>query len=93
METLRLFLQAVIFSIVIHVIYIGGSLVHGLSQTWNFVPDIENAYENVTVLQNEVSFGYVGSPMYLVFTFIVMALIGAAAIQLLKRIRLAKTSV
>ncbi|HHY73631.1 MAG TPA: hypothetical protein GX497_10500 [Bacillus bacterium] len=39
----------------------------------NYIPDIENASENMTVLQNEVAFGYVerGSVyIYLVLSFV-----------------------
>ena len=86
-------MQSVIFSIIIHVIYFGGSLIHGWIVTRNYVPDIKNAYENVIVLQNEVSFGYIISPVFLVISFIVVAMIGAVAIQLFKKVWIAKSGV
>lgn len=90
---MKLLIQSIIFSLAVHIIYFAGSLVHGWFITRYYVPDIENAHEKIVYLQNEVSFGYIISPIYLVFSFIVVALISAGFIQMLKKIRIAKRSV
>ncbi|QOY36777.1 hypothetical protein AWH56_003740 [Anaerobacillus isosaccharinicus] len=89
---MKLLLRSVIFSLLVHVIYIAGILIHGWYLTINYVPDIINEYENVTYLQNEVAFGYVIDiePIYFVISFLLVALLGAVLIDLFNRIRLRK---
>ncbi|WP_144555263.1 hypothetical protein [Bacillus sp. X1(2014)] len=72
---MKTIIQSLVISIVIHLIYIVGTLVVGYIKTKSYMPDIENKWENVETLQNEVAFGAVGSPLFFLFTFIVVALI------------------
>lgn len=72
---LKTIIQSLVISFVIHLIYIVGTVGVGYIKTRNYKPDIENKWENIETLQNEVSFGMVGSPLFFVFTFIGVALI------------------
>jgi L-asparagine transporter-like permease len=72
---MKTIIKTLIISFVIHFIYIVGVLVVGYLQTRNYKSDIENAWDNVGVLQNEVAFGVIGSPFILLYTFIGVALI------------------
>lgn len=67
---MKLFIQAAIASIAIHIIYFVGILLIGYIKTMNFTPDIEGSWESVHPLQNEVAFGMTGSPVFFLFTFL-----------------------
>jgi hypothetical protein len=67
---MKLFIQAAIGSIAIHVIYFVGILMIGYIKTMNYTPDIEGSWKSVDMLQNEVAFGMTGSPFFFLFTFI-----------------------
>lgn len=67
-------LQAIIFSIVIHVLIIGFPIAKGYVMTKYYNPSIANHYDNVHVLQNEVAFGIVynsGGAVLLILSFLV----------------------
>ncbi|RTR29171.1 hypothetical protein EKG37_15680 [Robertmurraya yapensis] len=68
-------IQSLIFSFVIHLIYIFGVLVVGYIKTRNYKPDISDRWVEVETLQSEVAFGVSSSPLYFIFTFIGLALI------------------
>ena len=72
---LKTIIQSLVISFAIHLIYIVGTMVVGYVKTRNYKPDIENNWENIKILQNEVAFGVVGSPLFFLFTFIGVALI------------------
>ncbi|MCM3117280.1 hypothetical protein M3610_18555 [Neobacillus sp. MER 74] len=72
---MKTIIQSLVISFVIHLIYIAGTLVVGYIKTRSYKPVIDNKWENIETLQNEVAFGAVGSPVYFLFTFIVVALI------------------
>ncbi len=72
---LKTIIQSLFISFVIHLIYIVGTIVVGYVQTRNYKPDIENEWENIELIQNEVAFGMVGSPLFFLFTFIGAAII------------------
>ena len=48
---MKLFIQAGIGSIVIHVIYFMGMLLIGYIKTMNYTPDIEGSWESITHLR------------------------------------------
>ncbi|MCM3745699.1 hypothetical protein M3193_16360 [Sporosarcina luteola] len=70
-------IQALLFSFLLHLIYIAGVLLTGSIQTKYYEPDILKSWNNVDVLQNEVAFGVIGSPLILLYTFIGTTLISA----------------
>lgn len=67
---MKLVFQAIICSVIIHIVYIAGIILVGYIKTKNYVPDIASNYENVMYLQNEVTFGVIFSPFYFVLTFV-----------------------
>lgn len=77
---MKIFLQAIIGSLLIHLIYIVYTVLGGYLKTKYYNPDISSAGDNVYVLQNEVTFGMVGSPFFFVFSFLKVALICAILI-------------
>ncbi|MFA9560153.1 hypothetical protein ACERII_22820 [Evansella sp. AB-rgal1] len=72
---MKLVFQAIICSIIIHVVYISSIIFVGYIKTRNYVPDIASSYESVEYLQNEVTFGVVFSPFFFLFTFVGVAAI------------------
>lgn len=72
---MKTIIQSLIVSFVIHIIYIGGSLIVGYITTKTYKPDIEDEWGNVKMLQSEVAFGVSGSPLFFLITFISVALI------------------
>ncbi|WP_144449700.1 hypothetical protein [Halalkalibacter nanhaiisediminis] len=77
---MKTIIQSLVISFVIHLIYIVGTVGVGYIKTRNYKPDIDNKWDNIETLQNEVSFGMVGSPLFFLFTFIGVALICAIII-------------
>ncbi|MHA6260049.1 hypothetical protein ACXYMX_09040 [Sporosarcina sp. CAU 1771] len=84
---MKLVIQAFIVSIVIHLVYIFGSIGIGYIKTKFYKPQISGEWERVDYLQNEVSFGMVDPPFYLVFTLFGIALIYGVIIYLNKNFR------
>ncbi|WP_010095132.1 hypothetical protein [Ornithinibacillus scapharcae] len=78
-------LQASICSIVIHLIYTLTILIIDYIKTKNFTPDISNAYENLEMLQSEVAFGQIVSPVFSIITFIAITLVCWKIILTVKR--------
>jgi lipoprotein signal peptidase len=70
----KMILQAVLFSIIIHVLIIGFPIAKGYLITRSHSPSIANHYENVYMLQNEVAFGIAynsGGAVLLILSFLV----------------------
>jgi hypothetical protein len=67
---MKVIFQAIIGSVVIHIIYLVGMMLVSYIKTRNYKPDIANAWDKVETLQSEVVFGKVGSPFLYLFTFI-----------------------
>ncbi|UFJ40918.1 hypothetical protein LOK74_23510 [Brevibacillus humidisoli] len=54
--------RAILFSIAINLLYFWViPVVSGMILSYFYIPDIEQKYENVSYLQNEVSFGWTAS--------------------------------
>ena len=70
---MRLIFRAAIVSIVLHIIYLLVIVGWGYLKTLFYTADFSTA--NTVILQNEVSFGYVGSAQPLIVSFIVIALV------------------
>jgi hypothetical protein len=82
---MKVVLQAIIGSIVIHVIYIVGMVLVGYIKTRNYKPDIAVASDKVEILQNEVVLGKVISPGFVFLTFVGVAVICGFIIFLYKK--------
>lgn len=89
---MKLLLQSLLISIIVHFIYFAGSIISGIILTRRHVQDISVAYENVQYLQNEVVFGYAISPYFFIGTFLLVAAIAAIVITLLKKLSWKGTS-
>lgn len=87
---MKLFIQAAIGSIAIHVIYFVGILLIGYIKTMNYTPGIEGSWESVDMLQNEVAFGMTGSPFFFLFTFIGVTLFCEMVIVLYRKVKRAQ---
>lgn len=87
---MKLFIQAAIGSIAIHVIYFLGIVLIGYIKTINYTPDIEGSLESVDTLQNEVAFGVTGSPFFFIFTFIGMTFFCEMVIVLYRKVKRAQ---
>ncbi|USB35091.1 hypothetical protein [Paenibacillus sp. YPG26] len=68
-------IQSLVVSLVVHIVFIAGAVTIGYIKTKNHIPELENKWDKVEVLQQKVAFGVVGSPLYLIFTFLGVALI------------------
>jgi quinol-cytochrome oxidoreductase complex cytochrome b subunit len=84
---MKLFIQAAIGSIAIHVLYFVSILIIGYIKTLNYTPDIEGSWNSVDPLQNEVAFGMTGSPFFFVFSFIGVTLFCEALIVLYRKVK------
>jgi hypothetical protein len=82
---MKVVLQAIIGSIVIHVIYIVGMVLVGYIKTRNYKPDIAVASDKVEILQNEVVLGKVISPGFVLLSFVGVAVICGFIIFLYKK--------
>lgn len=79
---MKVVLQAVIGSIAIHVIFIASMTVVGYIDTWNYKPNID---DTVVVLQDEVAFGQVISPVFGLLSIIGIAVILGLIMLLYKK--------
>ena len=72
---MKLVIQALIGSVVIHLIYFICTVGFGYFKTKYYEPDIADTWNNVDILQSEVAFGQAISPL-----FYVLSLVGIAGI-------------
>ncbi|MBM7618535.1 quinol-cytochrome oxidoreductase complex cytochrome b subunit [Bacillus tianshenii] len=70
-------MQALGISFIIHLIYFLGTWMVGYLKTRNYNPSIANGWTEVEMLQSEVAFGAVASPLFMLSTFFGVALISA----------------
>lgn len=82
---MKLVFQAIISSLILHFVFLGGILLFGIIQKRNQLPDIAASYENVTMLQSETAFGMVISPVYIFLSFTAAAVISGLFIFLLNK--------
>ncbi len=83
---MKLFIQAISASVVIHFLYFAGVLLVGYIKTKNYQPDVKGAWDQVDTLQTQVAFGYTGSPFLFLFTFLAVAMITGMIIFSFKKI-------
>ena len=70
---MRLVFKAIILSIFLHITYLVVIIGWSYLKTLYYTPDFSAA--NTVILQNEVSFGYIGSAQPLIVSLIVVALV------------------
>ncbi|MCA1322437.1 hypothetical protein LC085_21410 [Bacillus tianshenii] len=83
-------MQALGISLIIHIFYFALTLVVGYLQTRNYNPSIANGWTEVEMLQSEVAFGTVGSPFFMLYSFIGVALISAFFIFFFRKVVILK---
>lgn len=81
----KVVLQAITGSIIIHVFYIVCMMLVGYFKTKAYKPDIAVEWDKVEMLQNEVMFGKVISPSFVLLSFVGVAVICGAIILLYKK--------
>lgn len=84
---MKIALQALFFSLLLHFTYIAGVLLTGYIKTQDYKPDSANSWENVDMLQNEIVFGIIGSPLVLVYTFIGITLIFGLVLYTYRKVK------
>lgn len=86
---MKIFIQALIASFLVHIIYFLSPIVIGYIQTNFYTPDITTAYENVNYLQNEGTFGGIMmiNPFFVILSFLGVALLYGFIIIFFKKIR------
>lgn len=67
---MKIIIQAIVASLVIHVIYLVGMLSSGFIKTLIYRPDIETAWKKIDILKSEVAFGVTFSPYIIVLSFV-----------------------
>lgn len=77
-------LQAVMASIILHIIYIFSTIGIGYLKTMYYKPDIKG---DVYLLQNEVAFGMVTSPHVYLISLLGVFIICASIISLYKKVK------
>ncbi|AST91484.1 MULTISPECIES: hypothetical protein [Sutcliffiella] len=84
---MKLIAKSIILSLLLHIVLVISFVCYGLWQTWSHKPDLYNN-QNVTILQQEVAFGYTVSPMFFIITFVVSTLSFVFIIKLSNLIKL-----
>ncbi|MGY3716492.1 hypothetical protein ACWE42_13315 [Sutcliffiella cohnii] len=84
---MKLIAKSIILSLLLHIVLVISFVGYGLWQTWSYKPDLYNN-QNVTILQQEVAFGYTVSPMFFIITFVVSTLSFVFIIKLSNLIKL-----
>ncbi|WP_411334581.1 hypothetical protein ACK1LH_04225 [Metabacillus indicus] len=78
-------IQAIIGSVIVHLIYFLITFVIGYIKTKRYVPDIDSAWESVNELANEVEFGRTVSPVFVLGSFVGVSVICGLIIFVLKQ--------
>ena len=84
---LKTILYAIMISVVIHLLYVAGTLGVGYLKTKGFKPNLENEWGSVSTLQNEVAFGSVGASTFFPFTLIGVAVLCGIIMVAYRKIR------
>lgn len=83
---LKTIMQALGISFIIHLIYFFVTWIVGYLKTRDYNPSISNGWTEVELLQNEVAFGTVASPLFMLSSFFGVALISVFFIFSLGRL-------
>lgn len=77
---MKTIMRALGISLIIHFIYFFVTWIVGYLKTRDYQPNIAKQWGEVEMLQNEVAFGTVGTPLILLFSFFGIALISGLII-------------
>ncbi|KAF0995480.1 hypothetical protein [Geobacillus sp. TFV-3] len=80
-------IQALLISLVVHIVYFAATIGIGYWKTKLYKPDVANAWEHVDMLQNEVVFGQAGSSVVYLFSFVGVAMISGLVLYVYKMAR------
>jgi quinol-cytochrome oxidoreductase complex cytochrome b subunit len=83
---MKIVVQALILSFLLHIVYFLGMFLVGYFRTMSYKPDIKNAWQSVDELQNEVAFGVSISPLSYILSFLGVALVCGIIIFLYKKL-------
>jgi hypothetical protein len=72
---LKIVRNAMFASLVLHLLYLVAMILVGYIKTINYEPDFSSNWEDIHVLQNEVAFGSIVSPLFFLITFTGVAVI------------------
>jgi len=72
---MRILSKAMVYSLILHVIYFISMGLYGLIKTTMFQPDIMEKWNDTNTLQQEVTFGFVFSPVYYIASFLGVTLL------------------
>lgn len=78
-------IQAIIGSVIVHLIYFLITLVIGYIKTKRYVPDIDSAWESINNLPKEVEFRRSVSPLFIFGTFVGVTVVCGLIIFVLKQ--------
>lgn len=62
--------QAIVGSIIVHLMYFFSTMIIGYIKTKRYVPDVDSAWESVNKLQKKVEFGRAVSPVFYLGSFV-----------------------
>ncbi|KGR73656.1 hypothetical protein CD29_19020 [Ureibacillus manganicus DSM 26584] len=82
---MRIIKLSLLVSIIMHLMYFFIIFCWAYLKSHYFESDFPNEYDNVNVLQNEVVFGFIGSPFNIVTSIVVTATIVTLIYVLTKR--------
>ncbi|WP_431027091.1 hypothetical protein [Lysinibacillus sp. LZ02] len=77
---MKLVLKAACISLIVHIIYCVITVSWGYIQTLFYAPNFSDT--NVFILQNEVVFAYVASPLSLLISFMIILLVSWLILKL-----------
>lgn len=84
---MKCILQALAISLLIHVIYVVGTLSLGFIKTLIYRPDIETAWTQIDALQSSVAFGVTFSSYIIMLSFVCGFLVCWAALFVIQKRR------
>jgi hypothetical protein len=82
---MKVIIRALLASLLIHAVYILSMILIGYFQTKAYVPGKAIAFHKIDLLQNEVAFGVVVSPLFGVFSFSGVAVVCGIGFLLYKK--------
>ena len=83
---MKIIIQAIIGSIIIHLAYFFTVFLVGYIKTSLYKPNISNEWDNVYPLQNEVAFGMIVSPVFILLTMLGVTVICGIIIYFYKKL-------
>lgn len=67
--------RALLYALVIHIVYLLSMMFYGLMKTIMYTPDIDHAWNGTNSFQGGVTFGFILSPVYYVLSYLVVTVL------------------